>query len=48
MSKTRNRYSVAEVRCRKTGRIVCYLSERDMEQGVDIQMDAIGYEVIWL
>lgn len=44
----KSKHSVAMVKNRKTGRIVCYLSERDIEQGSDIAYDMAGYEVISL
>lgn len=47
MSKQKNKYSVAKVINRK-GQVIGYLSTRDEENGVDIQMNMKGYTVIAL
>lgn len=43
MSKTKSKYSVA-VAISEKGRKI-YLSERDIEQGIDSQLDIQGYTV---
>lgn len=50
MSKQKNKYSVCRVDSLyedKDGNIKhiteCYLSERDIEKGLDIELDMIGY-----
>lgn len=48
MSKTKNKYSVCKVeRERKNGKkvVVGYLSNRDIEQGLDVSLDMQGYEI---
>ena len=47
-AKTQNRYSVCAVRNPKTERNVMYLSQRDVDNGLDIQLDLLGYEVVVL
>lgn len=42
MSKDKNKYSEYVVKNKK-GKIVGYLSERDIEQGLDIKLDMQGY-----
>ncbi|QIG60933.1 hypothetical protein [Listeria phage P100plus] len=44
MAINKNKHSVAVVKT-QTGKIVGYLSTRDEENGVDIQMDMQGYTV---
>ena len=52
MSRTQSKHSVAKVTRettlkdgRKVVKLVGYLSRRDEEQGIDIQMDMLGYTV---
>ena len=48
MSKTKNKYSLYRVeKERKNGKkvIVGYLSNRDIEQGLDIHLDMQGYTI---
>ena len=47
-SKTQNKHSVCAVRNPKTKRNVMYLSQRDIDNGLDIQLDLLGYEVVVL
>ena len=52
MSKTKNKNSVAAVyfKNKKTGKwfITGYLSQRDEEQGKDIDLDRKGYKIVAL
>ena len=47
MSKAKNKYSVAKV-INKKGRVIGYLSTKDEEKGIDIQLDMQGYETVAL
>ena len=47
MSIKKNKFSVSKV-VNKKGSVVCYLSARDEENGLDIQYDLQGYTVIAL
>jgi len=47
MSIRKNKYSVAMV-LNKKGRIIGYLSSRDEQNGLDIQLDLQGYTIISL
>ena len=47
MSKTKNKYSLYIVKNSK-GWIVGYLSNKDIEQGLDTTLDLQGYEIIAL
>lgn len=42
MSKTRNKHSVAKV-MNARGQVVGYLSNKDIEQGLDISLDMQGF-----
>lgn len=47
MSKTKNKYSTCIVKNNK-GYIIGYLSNRDIEQGLDVSLDLQGYTIIAL
>jgi len=47
MSIRKNKYSVAMV-LNKKGRLIGYLSSRDEQNGLDIQLDLQGYTIISL
>jgi hypothetical protein len=47
MSKTKNKYSTCIV-YNKKNQIVCYLSLKDEENGVDIRLDMQGYKIVSL
>lgn len=47
MSIRKNRYSVAKV-VNSKGKVVGYLSSKDEENGLDIQLDMQGYTIIAL
>ena len=44
MSKNKNKYSTCVVVDSK-GRVICYLSSKDEEMGLDIRYDLMGYKV---
>ena len=47
MSRTKTKYSVSKV-VSKNGVLIGYLSSRDIEHGMDINMDMQGYIVVAL
>ena len=47
MSKKENKYSLYQVKNSK-GSIIGYLSNRDLEQGLDVSLDLQGYTIIAL
>ena len=47
MSGQKNKYSLYKVKNSK-GYIIGYLSNRDIEQGLDIELDLQGYTIIAL
>lgn len=47
MSKTKNKFSVTAV-YNKNSKIIGYLSNKDEEQGLDIELDLAGYKLVAL
>ena len=47
MSKTKNKYSLYKVRSASKV-VICYLSNKDIEQGLDVSLDLQGYTIIAL
>lgn len=47
MSKIKSKYSTCKV-VNKKGYIIGYLSKRDEENGLDVQLDMQGYTIIAL
>lgn len=45
MSKTKNKYSVSKA---TKGNKTIYLSTKDEENGIDIQLDLLGYKIVAL